>query len=266
MEEPQPLQSPRDTSSRKRKNHRNSDKQKQKKKVRFGKDKQDKPKVTTNITRPESPIIDLTQQETIPFDFLQEHSQSLETFSTTSEPLLINIQDIDISTVQPMNIQQMQPIQHPTKFQQMSSQQRAALTNTALINFFGNAGTVSIILQTVQQTQQQTEQHTLGINIDDTHLISTKHCQQLSHNSPVVVTDSEEEPGMFNSLDITQQNNTQTEQQISHIQPSISTSTSTSTVTNSTPTTTQLDYTRQSYRVPSYYANSLSYVNSRRRR
>ena len=53
-------------------------------------------------------MIDLTQQETIPSDFLQEHSQSLETFSTTSEPLLINIQDIDISTVQPMNIEQPQ--------------------------------------------------------------------------------------------------------------------------------------------------------------
>ena len=265
MEEPQPLQSPRDKSSRKRKNHNNSGKQK--KKVRFGKDKQDKPKVTTNtIIRPESPMIDLTQQETIPFNFLQEPSQSLETFSTTSEPLLINIQDIDISTVQPMNIQQLQPIQHPTTFQQMSSQQRAALTNAALINFFGNASTVSTIMQTVQQTQQQTEQHTLGINTDDTHLISTEQCQQLSHNPPVVGTHSEEEPGTFNSLDITQQNNTQTEQQISHIQPSISTSTFTSTVTNSTLTTTQLDYTRQSYRVPSYYANSLSYINSRRRR
>ena len=82
MEEPQPPQSPRDKSSRKRKNHNNSGKQK--KKVRFGKDKQDKPKVTTNtIIRPESPMIDLTQQETIPFHFLQEPSQSLETFSTT---------------------------------------------------------------------------------------------------------------------------------------------------------------------------------------
>ena len=151
LEESQPLQSPRDQSSRKRKNHNNSGKQK--KKVRFGKDKQDKPKVTTNtIIRPDSPMIDLTQQETIPFDFLQEPSQSLETFSTTSDPLLINIQDIDTSTVQPMNIQQLQPIQHPTTFQQMSSQQRAALTNTALINFFGNASSVSTIMQTVQQT------------------------------------------------------------------------------------------------------------------
>ena len=211
-------------------------------------------------------MIDLNQQETIPSDFLQEHSQSLETFSTTSEPLLINIQDIDISTVQPMNIQQPQPIQHPTTFQQMSSQQRATITNTALINFFGNASTVSTIMQTVQQTQQQTEQHNLGININDTHLISTEQCQQLSHNPPVVGTDSEEEPDTFNSLGMTQQNNTQTEQQISHIQPPISTSTSTSTVTNSTLINTQLDYTRHSYRVPSYYANSLSYINSRRRR
>ena len=209
-------------------------------------------------------MIDLTQQETIPFDFLQGPSQSLETFSN-SEPLLINIQDIDISTVQPMNIQQPQPIQHPTTFQQMSSQQRAALTNAALINFFGNVGTVSTIMQTVQQTQQQTEQYTLGTN-----LIPTEQCQQLLL---VVVTDSEEESGTSNSLDITQQNislditqqnNTQPEQQISHIQSP--TSTPTSPVTNSTPTTTQSDYTRQSYRVPSYYANSLSYINSRRRR
>ena len=197
LEETQQL--PRDNSSRKRKNHGSSDKQKQKKKVRFGKDKQHKSKVTTNtITRPESPVIDLTQQETIPFDFLQEPTQSLETFST-SEPLLINIQDIDISTVQPMNIQQPQPIQHPTTFQQMSSQQRAALTNAALINFFGNAGTVSTIMQTVQQTQQQTEQYTLGTN-----LIPTEQCQQLL---PVVATDSEEDSGTSNSLDITQQNN-----------------------------------------------------------
>ena len=252
-------------SSRKRKNHSTSDKQKKQKKVRFGKDKQNKSKVTTNtIMRPESPVIDLTQQETIPFDFLQEHTQSLETFST-SEPLLINIQDIDISTVQPMNIQQPQPIQHPTTFQQMSSQQRAALTNAALINFFGNVGTVGTIMQTVQQTQQQTEQYTLGIN-----LIPTEQCQQLL---PLVATDSEEDSGMSNSLhitqqnnslDITQQHNTQPEQQISHIQSC--TYTPTSTITNSTLTTTQSDYMRQSYRVPSYYANSLSYINSRRRR
>ena len=134
-------------------------------------------------------------------------------------------------------------------------------------------GTVSTIMQTVQQTQQtqQTEQYTV-----DTNSTPTEHCQQLL---PVVATDSEEESGMCNSLDITQhqensltitqqdnslditqQHITQPEQQISHIQ------TSTSTITNSTLTTTQSDYTRQSYRVPSYYAQSLSYVDSGRRR
>ena len=260
-------QMPRHNSSRKRKNHSTSDKHKQEKKVRFGKDKQNKSKVVTNtITRPESPVIDLTQQENFPLDFLQQNTQSLETFST-SEPLLINIQDIDISTVQPMNIEQAQHIQHPTPFQQMSSQQRAALTNAALINFFGTSGTVSTIMQTVQQTQQQTEQYTLGTNF-----IPTEQSQQLL---PVVATDSEEDSGTSNSLDITnqdnsqdtaQQNITQPTSQISHTQTPTSTLTSTSTITNSTPTTTQSDYTRHSYRVPSYYANSLSYVNSRRRR
>ena len=237
----------RHNSSRKRKNHSTSDKQKQEKKVRFGKGKQKKSKVVTNtITRPESPVIDLTQLGILPLDFLQQNTQSLETFST-SEPLLINIQDIDISRVQPMNIEQSQPIQHPTTFQQMSSQQRAALTNAALINFFGTSGIVSTIMQTVQQTQQQTEQYTLGTN-----LIPTEQCQQLL---PVVATDSEEDSSMSNlldithqdnSLDTTQQDNTHLELQISHIQTPTSTLTPTSTITNSTPTTIQSDYTRQS--------------------
>ena len=211
-------------------------------------------------------MIDLTQQENFPVDFLQQNTQSLETFSTP-EPLLINIQDTDISTVQPMNIQQAEHIQHPTPFQQMSHQQRAALTNAALINFFGTSGTVGTIMQTVQQTQHQTEQYTLGTNF-----IPTEQFQQLL---PVVATDSEENSGTSNSLDITnqdnsqdttQQNITQPTSQISHTQTLTSTLTSTPTIANSTPTTTQSEYTRQSYRVPSYYGNSFSYVNSRRRR
>ena len=70
----------RHNSSRKRKNHSTLDKHKSEKKVRFGKDKQKKSKVVTNtITRPESPVIDLIQQETFPLDFLQQNAQSLET-------------------------------------------------------------------------------------------------------------------------------------------------------------------------------------------
>ena len=252
----------RNESSRKRKHHKSSCKQK--KKVRFGKDKHKKPKVTTNtITSPESLMIDLTEQETISPNLFQGDKQSLETFSTTSEPLLVTIPDVDVPTLQPMNIQQTSSI--PTAFQQMSSQQKAAITNAALINFFGNDSTVSTIMQTVQQTQhqQQTEQNNLGNNTNDIHLISAEQYQQLSHNLPVVVTETEEESGMCNSLDTTQSNDTQTQQQISHTQPPISTSTS--TITNATLTTADLDYIRQTYRVPSYYGNSLSYINHRRR-
>ena len=65
----------RHNSSRMRKNHSTSDKHKQEKKVRFGKDKKKKSKVATNtIMRPESPVIDLTQQETFPLDFLQQNA------------------------------------------------------------------------------------------------------------------------------------------------------------------------------------------------
>ena len=107
---------------------------------------------------------------------------------------------------------------------------------------------VLLALSCRQCTQtQQTEQYTL-----DTNSTPTEHCQQLL---PVVATDSEEESGTCNSLDITQhqdnslaitqqnnpldimqQNITQPEQQISHIQPPTSISTPTSTITNSTLT------------------------------
>ena len=137
-----------------------------------------------------------------------------------------------------MNTQQTSSI--PTAFQQMSSQQKAAITNAALINFFGNSSTVSTIMQTVQQTQNpQIAQDSLGHNTNDIHLISAEQYQQLSHNLPVVVTETEEESGMCNSLDTTQSNDTQTQQQISHTQPPISTSTS--TITNATLMTADLD-------------------------
>ena len=228
-----------------------------------------------------------TEGDTIHSDVvLHEHSQPIETFPTTSstEPLGTNLPPPyysdnlhTTSTIQPMNIQQSlaQPILYPNNFEQMSSQQRAAIANAALINFFSRAGTVSTIMQTVQQTQQQTQQQTnLGVNINDTHLISNEQWEQLSHNPQVIVTGSEEEQGRFKSANATndtnetdQQNNAKNDQHfIPHIQPPALTS----TVTNATPTTTQQDYNRQSYRVPPYYANSLSYPtirdNRRRRR
>ena len=38
----------------------------------------------------------------------------------------------------------------------MSTQQRAAMAKVALINFFGNSGTISSIMQMVQPSQSQT--------------------------------------------------------------------------------------------------------------
>ena len=142
-----------------------------------------------------------------------------------------------------------------------------------MLNFFGTPGNVTSILHTVQQTQQHSQQQSnLGVNINDTHLISNEQWEQLSHNPQVIVTGSEEEKGRLNNLpnslnatNATQQQNAQNYQQfIPHIQSHASTS----TVTTATPTTTtQQDYyNRQSFRVPQYYTNSLSYPDSSRRR
>ena len=52
----------------------------------------------------------------------------------------------------------------------MSRQQRAALAQAALINFFGDSGTVSSIMHTVQlsQTQTLTEQSNQpGVNVSN---------------------------------------------------------------------------------------------------
>ena len=71
-------------------------------------------------------------------------------------------------------------------------------------------------------------------------------------------------PNSLNATNTPQQQNVQNDQQfIPHIQPHATTS----TVTTATLTITiQQDYNRQSFRVPQYYTNSLSYPDSSRRR
>ena len=59
----------------------------------------------------------------------------------------------------------------------MSSQQRAAMAHTALINFFGDSGTISSILQTVQPSQPQT---------------LTEQSYQLTNDSEVMVSDNQQ--------------------------------------------------------------------------
>ena len=80
------------------------------------------------------------------------------------------------------------PNQYYNEFQPMSSQQRAAMAQTALINFFGNPATVSSILQMVQpQKSLNLVEHT---NINDTDLI--EQSQQLTDDVQVTIPDIQE--------------------------------------------------------------------------
>ena len=105
---------------------------------------------------------------------LQEQVQPVQTFQTTSP----NILDTDTQSTyflhdpqQPLAL----PIKYPSEFKPMSSQQRVAIVNAALLIFFGNSSTVSSILQTVQQTQQKVSDFSndTTINSNETPLISS---------------------------------------------------------------------------------------------
>ena len=134
-------------------------------------------------------MIDLTVGHEINSDVLHEQLQPLQTFTTTTTSTTLGTDSQ--SPYFSDNIQQPfpQPIIYSNGFQPMSSQQKAAMPNAALINFFGNAGTVSSIMQTVQQTQQQSNlAEDTTININDTHLISTEQWQQLTNGTKFLQT------------------------------------------------------------------------------
>ena len=111
----------------------------------------------------------------------------------------------------------------------MSTQQRAAMAQAALINFFGESGTVSSIMNTVQPSHTQT---------------LTEQSNQPELNI------SENQQGT--SLPIYTHSYT-----IPHITHSRRTATNINT-------TTQQNCNRQSYRVPQYYTDSHSYSDRRR--
>ena len=129
-----------------------------------------------------------------------------------------------------------QTVSHHNEFQPMSSQQRAAMAQATLINFFGDSGTISSIMHMVQpsQTQTLTEQlHQPELNVSNNQQgmsLPTSTNQTSYNNSPYTI-------------------------------PHITHSRRTSTNTN---TTTQQDYNRQSYRVPQYYSDPHSYSDRRR--
>ena len=131
----------------------------------------------------------------------------------------------------------------------MSSQQRAAMAHAAFINFFGDSGTMSSILQTVQPTQPQT---------------STEQSHQLTNDLQVMVSDNQQGMSLHTSTE--HQSSYNNPQNTPYTIPHISHSRRSSTDTNPTSSSpiTQQDYNRQSYRVPHCYSNSHSYSDRRR--
>ena len=122
-----------------------------------------------------------------------------------------------------------QPLVQPTLYhneaQPMTTQQKAAMAQVALINFFGELGTVTSIMNTVQPS----------------------HTQTLNE-----ISDG-------NDLNVSQQGRSLPVSTQSYTIPCISHSTQAAT-----HTTTQQSTNRQSYRVPHYYTDSYSSSDTRR--
>ena len=117
---------------------------KQRKKVSFLQDQQNSSELLDNNT---------STTEIMPI--LQTYEQELETFQTsqtfgtlTTDNRTTNFSD----TNQPLA----QTVLYNNELQPMSTQQRAARAQAALINVFGESGTVSSIMNTVQPSHTQT--------------------------------------------------------------------------------------------------------------
>ena len=142
-------------SNRKRKTHKdhssdNRSSSKERKKVSFLQDQQNSPKLLdNNISMTEiTPILETYGHTTWK---LSRHLKLLELWWQTVTA--INLSD----TNQPLA----QTVSYHNELQPMSSQQRAAMAQAALINFFGESGTISSIMHTVQPSQTQTSNWTI---------------------------------------------------------------------------------------------------------
>ena len=198
------------SSNRKRKspNDRHSIKRsqvKQRKQVTFSEVQQNSSEVSdkTSSMSEISPILETYEKQLQTF----QSSNSFETSGTTSVQ----------STVQPT-------IFH-NESQPMTTHQRAALAQAALVNFFGESGTVTSILNRVQPSHTQT----LSEVLDEQDLDIS-----LQGRSLPVSTQTYTIPRISQSM-----------------QPT-------------THTTTQQSTNRQSYRVPHYYTDSYSSSDTRR--
>ena len=146
---------------------------------------------------------------------LETYGQQLETVQTSqtsSDTLDTDNQSIYFpDTPQPLA----QTISYHNEFKPMSSQQRAAMAHAALINFFGDSGTISSILQTVQPSQPQT---------------LTEQSHQHTNDSEVMVSDNQQ--GTSLQISTQHQSSYNNSQNIPYTIPLISHSRRTSTDTN----------------------------------
>ena len=159
-------------------------------------------------------FLDKTSSEISPI--LETYEQQLQTFQSSN-----TFETLDITST----LSSTQHTVYHNESQPMTTHQRAALAQAALVNFFGKAGTVTSILNRVQPTHTQTLS-----DISDEQDLDTS---QQGRSFPV---------------------STQT-----YTIPHISQSTQ-----PTTHTTTQQNTNRQSYKVPHYYTVPYSSSDNRR--
>ena len=147
---------------------------------------------------------------------LETYEQQLQTFQSSK-----TFETLGANCNQPL----VQPTLYHNEPQPMSTQQKTAMAQMALINFFGESGTVTSIMNTVQPSHTQTLNE-----------LSDEH-----------------------NLNVSQQGRSLTVSTQSYTIPHISHSTQAAT-----HTTTQQSTNRQSYRVPHYYTDSYSFSDTRR--
>ena len=155
----------------------------------------------------------------------------------SSELLDNNISMTEIRPILETYEQQLQTFQMSQTFgtltndnnelQPMSTQQKAAMAQAALINFFGESGTVTSIMNTVQPSHTQTLTELSNqpdLNISENHQGTSLPVSTHSYTIP----------------------------HLTHSRQA------------ATDTTTQQNNNRQSYRIPQYYTDSHSYSDRRR--
>ena len=120
---------------------------------------------------------------------LETYEQQLQTFQSSK-----TFETLGANCNQPL----VQPTLYHNEVQPMSTQQKAAMAQAALINFFGESGTVTSIMNTVQPSHTQTlnelsDEHDLNVSQQGRSLtVSTQsytipHVYHIQHKQPLTL-------------------------------------------------------------------------------